>query len=221
MPFFEPELSPASEVPEETERVWIPPRWDRPSEGVLPSVIGVSKLFGRTDTVALALDHLRVYPNGFQLALLALTSPRLPLGLQFGGFATFSLISASTAAPDAPNRPTPPPVRRPPFRPGLMEMAPRIGIRFSNGQSAGTGSRSLADLPKDDEGIPTEPVILGGGMNGGGGRYRFEQWVFPLPTPGPLEVFAEWSYAGLEEISIVVDGDEVRAAAEHATVLWA
>jgi hypothetical protein len=47
-----------------------------------------------------------------------------------------------------------------------------------------------------------------------------EYWVFPLPTPGPLEVFAEWSIAGIEESSIAISGDDVREAARHAVVLW-
>jgi len=63
-------------------------------------------------------------------------------------------------------------------------------------------------------------VIVGHGGGGGGGHFRYEHWVFPLPPPGPLEVFAEWSTAGIDETSIVISGDDVRDAAQHAIVLW-
>ena len=78
----------------------------------------------------------------------------------------------------------------------------------------------MFDVPKDDDGVPTQPVIVGSGGGGGGGHYRFEHWVFPLPPPGPLEVFAQWPVAGIGETSIVLSGDDVRAAARNAIVLW-
>ena len=99
-------------------------------------------------------------------------------------------------------------------------MGPRLGIRFSNGQSAGARPQSSFDVPKDEDGIPTEPIIVGGGGGGGGGHFRFEHWVFPMPTPGPLEVFADWPAAGIEEAMIVINGDDIRDAAQHAIVLW-
>jgi hypothetical protein len=167
------------------------------------------------------LDHLRVYPNGFQLALVAMPNPRVPPELFMGGFASSSLLTASPArAPDTKKTPAPPRPPRPPFRRGMLDLVPRIGIRFSDDRSAGTGLRSIFDVPKGEDGVPTEPVIVGGGYNGSGGRFRFEHWVFPLPTPGPLEVFAEWAVADIEETSIIISGDDVRKAAQHAIILW-
>ena len=218
MPFFEPVSPPPSEELQPTERIWSPPRWDRPSEGALPTVVGISEPFARTDNVAFVLDHLNVYPNGFQLLLVVMTNPRLPDEFRMGGFESFSLIAAAThAVPDAEKTPVPP---RPPFRRGMLDGAPRVGIRFSDGRSAGTEPQSIFDVPKDEDGVPTEPVIVGGGYGGGGGRFRFEYWVFPLPTPGPLEVFAEWAVAGLHESRVVISGDEVCEAAQRAIVLW-
>ncbi|MDP9332849.1 MAG: hypothetical protein M3Q30_06025 [Actinomycetota bacterium] len=221
MPFFEPISPPPPEEHEQAERLWAPPRWDRPSEGTLPVTFGVSQLIGRTDNAALALDHLRVYPNGFQLVVTVIVSPRLPPELHMGGFASFSLMTTATTAPadkDKPNPPPPPPRTR--IRRGMLDMAPRIGIRFSNGQSAGSAPQSIFEVAKDEEGVPTQPVIVGGGGGGGGGHFRFEYWVFPLPTPGPLEVFAEWPLAGMEETSVVISGDDVLDAAQQAMILW-
>jgi hypothetical protein len=218
MPFFEPLPAPPPDTMQQTEAPWTPPLWDRPSEGTLPAILGVSRLFGRTDSSALALDHLRVYPNGFQLVVGIITSPHLPSELRMGGFATMSMLRAGTASPEQ-NKPTPPPPSRNWLAHRAMHTGPRIGIRFANGQSAGAQPWAF-DVPKDEQGIPTQPVIGGGGGGGGGGYFRFEHWVFSLPSPGPLEVFVEWPIAGIEESSIVISGDDVRAAAQDAIVLW-
>jgi hypothetical protein len=219
VPFFEPLDEPPPEFQQEGERSWAPPAWDRPSEGTLPAVVGVSRLLSRTDNVAVAVDHVRVSPNGFQIVVGVLSNPRLAPELRTGGFASFSLIAARRPAPDEDD--ATPRVPSPPLRPYPgWHMGPRMGVRFSNGQSAQALGLSPFDVPKDEEGIPTEPVIRGGGGGGGNGIFRFEYWIFPLPPPGPLEVFAEWPTAGIEETSIVLDGDEIRAAAHRAIVLW-
>ena len=84
----------------------------------------------------------------------------------------------------------------------------------------GSAPQSIFEVAKDEEGVPTQPVIVGGGGGGGGGHFRFEYWVFPLPTPGRLEVFAEWPLAGMEETSVVISGDDVLDASRRAIILW-
>ncbi len=215
VPFFDELPDPPAEMVEElAEREWLPPGWDRPSEGTLPAVVGVSRLLARTDDVALALDQIRVYPNGFQLVTTVMTNPRLPPALQMGGFHTLRLIAARSTQPgEQVARPAPPLARR-------LAMAPRLGVEFSNGQRAGVRPQSPYEVDKDDRGYPTAPIISMGGGGGGMGQYRWEQWVFPLPSPGDLVVFAEWPAAGIEETSIVVSADDIREAARRAVVLW-
>ncbi len=183
----------------------------------MPAVLGVSQLFARAGDVALALDHLRVYPNGFQLVTTIMTSPRLPPALQMGGFHTLALLAARTAPKGDETRAPAAPPRWP--RPGLA-MGPRLGVQFSNGQRAGGRPVSPFEVDRDERGVPKEPVMTMGGGGGGGGQYRWEHWVFPLPTPGDLVVFAEWSSVGIEESTIVLSGDDVREAATRAIVLW-
>jgi hypothetical protein len=61
MPFFEPASPAPFEEQQLTERVWAPPRWDRPSEGTLPTVVGISQPFARTDNVVFALVRNRKF----------------------------------------------------------------------------------------------------------------------------------------------------------------
>jgi hypothetical protein len=76
-------------------------------------------------------------------------------------------------------------------------------------------------VPRDADGIPTEPVItmLGGG--GGGSRgYRFQVWVFPLPPDGPLDLYVVAPGGDGTEARLTLQGADVRAAAERAVVIW-
>jgi hypothetical protein len=193
MSFFEPLPTP----PPEPERRWGPPAWDRPSEGTLPEVVAVNEIVHRSDSVVVQLDHLRVYPNGFTVNLLILTNPHDQAELR---------AQILTASRDPRHR------------------WPRIGVRFADGRSAGREAGFLGHLnlniAKDDQGIPTEPVLTMHGGGGGSHGWHLSVWVFPLPPDGPLEVYVALPDADVGESKVVLDGGLVRSAAERARVIW-
>jgi hypothetical protein len=142
--------------------------------------------------VAVAVEDLAVYPNGFTIHVVIALNPNHPrdmVALVHGG---------------GPRR------------------FPRVGVRFANGQTAGRspGFGGGGGLRKDKDGVPTEPFVGMTGGGGGGTGWRFGAWVYPLPPDGPLEIFVGLPAAGLEEASITVDGSAVRAASERALVVW-
>jgi hypothetical protein len=213
--FFEP-IPMGDPVPgEPARRDWSPPLWDRPSEGTMPVVIGVSRLFNRTDDVAMALDHVKVYPNGFELVVTTHVSPHLPPDLMRGvGVSTVMLRAGSARPPDASGE-----IGAPRFVRGSA-MPPRVGVEFSDGRRAGHQAGHGMGIETDEAGIPVDPVIAMRGGGGHGSQFHWEHWVFPLPPSGPVEVFAEWATAGLSETSLLIDGDELRDAAANAIELW-
>jgi hypothetical protein len=147
----------------------------------------------RTDDVAVAIGHLGVYPNGFTVNVAVLGNPHNPqVGPGAFGYG------------DLPGR------------------FPRVGIRFSDGRTAGRTAvhPDRSRLAKDEQGLPTEPFIGGGGGGGGMGAFHYEVWVFPLPPDGPLELFVAVPATGMDETSVTVDGAAVRAAALLAHVIW-
>lgn len=100
---------------------------------------------------------------------------------------------------------------------------PRIGVRFSDGRTAGRESefRPLPfDVPKDEHGFPTQPITRMTGGGGGSNGFNFGVWVYPLPPDGPLEIFVALPQIVDSERRIVLDGGTVRAAAERAHVIW-
>jgi hypothetical protein len=83
-----------------------------------------------------------------------------------------------------------------------------VGVRFADG----TTVRNIGNSH-------------GGGLwlGGGGGddrSYRFQFDVFPLASPGPMEVWVAWPGAGLLETRMVLDGGAIRRTGLSTESLW-
>jgi hypothetical protein len=172
-------------------RQWSSPAWDRPSEGTLPGTLAVDAVLLENQDIVVALTHLDAFPNGFRINLVALLDPRRAQELR-------------ARAPGGP-----------------MMLMPRIGVRFADGRVGGRSAmRGRLDVPKDDQGLPTQPFVGFSGGGGGTGGWHFGAWVYPLPPEGPLQIFVALPGPDPHEMSTVVEGSAVRAAAERARVIW-
>lgn len=98
---------------------------------------------------------------------------------------------------------------------------PRVGVRFADGRVGGRSAiPATFNLPKDAEGFPTQPFVRIAGGGGGGSAWTLGVWIYPLPPDGPLEIFVALPAPATEELTTVVDGSAVRAAAERAKTIW-
>jgi len=219
MPFFEP-LPPLPPEPEPQQSTgWVPPVWDRPSEALLGAPVGIALMLGRNARVAIVLDTVRAYPNGFAFALGLVRNPQVPRD----------------------------PMGHPFMRMGHPRglRGPRVGFEFSNGTRVRFGGPSAPGFPGfgvatqllaargpgprprnpfgylvDDDGVPVEPVLVPRGGGGSDDRYEMRFWCFPLPPPGPMTVFAEWFDEGIDESATPIDADEVLAAVPRVVTVW-
>ena len=179
-----------------SEHAWAPPVWDRPSEGTLPRLLAINAVVHENDDAVVAIESLAVYPNGFVINVNIQANPR----------------KAEQA-------------RQIMSQPGARRI-PRVGVRFADGRSAGENASDGGplfagrDVEKDSDGFPREVILRMVGGGGGGLGWRFGTWVYPLPPPGPVEVFVSVPQAGLEEGKAVIEGHDIRAAADHARVIW-
>jgi hypothetical protein len=220
MPFFEP-LPPLPDIAEPQPTGWRPPAWDRPSEAVLGIVVPASQLLIRTDDVALVLDELRAYPNGFTCSLVILTNPMTPrdptqghgvgpmhpMAMRMRGPRLgFEFSDGSVARVDQPRFAPPPP--------GAGGHVDTMTLR-----RAGPGPNPFG-VPTDDEGMPTAPVLVSRGGGGSGSRYEMRFWCFPLPPAGPMTIHADWPDRVADEVAVTFDADLIRAAAANAITLW-
>ena len=98
---------------------------------------------------------------------------------------------------------------------------PRVGVRFADGRVGGQSSTpGMVNLSKDSEGFPTQPHVGFAGAGGGGSGWTLSVWVYPLPPDGPLEIHVALPAPATQELSTVLDGSAVRAAAERARIIW-
>ena len=106
-----------------------------------------------------------------------------------------------------------------PHRPARARDDPeflRVGLLFADGSK--WSNLDGPNFSLDAE--PDRPVCVPQGGGGGGRRWSMEQWLWPLPPPGDMTVYASWPAHGIEETSVTLDGAAIRSAAEDAEQLW-
>jgi hypothetical protein len=199
MPFFDP-LPPLPE-PQEQPTGWRPPLWDRPSEAILGAPVPINALLAKTGRVAVALANVSAYPNGFAFDLVIIGNPMTPrdpmshrMGMMGG--------------------------------PG-MRRGPRVGFEFADGTRVAEGGPMpfpghvmTLTAQKDPQGIPTTPILVSRGGGGGSDRYSMGFWCFPLPAPGPMNVYVEWDDAEIPETMVTLDATSITQLAPSAVTLW-
>jgi hypothetical protein len=194
MAFFEPPPPDETAAPP-APAPYGPPIWTGPSQLILGTAIPVNHIFAKTETVAVTLETLHAYPNGMTLNVVYHLRPPVPMD---------TMQRAHMEMMRAPAH------------------GPRLGFEFSDGRRVGDRSDGgMFDVEKDDDGIPTSPVLL---PQGGGGNTSYWQqghWLWPLPSAGPLTVHFGWVDQGIDDSTLVLDGAQIRYAGEHATELWA
>jgi hypothetical protein len=186
-------FEPPQPVPEPSPpAAYGPPIWTGPSELLLGAWVPAQQLLAKTESAAVVLRGLCAYPNGFEVQVSFLSRP-----------------------------PQTPQLHQQFFTRYQAGHGPRFGFEFSDGRRVGHSTEHGGfDVPKDDNGIPTEPVLLPRGGGGGGGEWKQTFWVWPLPPPGRLVLHFDWPDQKIPDTSVELDGREVRQAGENAVELW-
>lgn len=116
-----------------------------------------------------------------------------------------------------------PPTERPDDRP------PQIAIKFADGrEGAASGHGPSPDVMayyrawRDDQEPPRPAGPIVSQMKGGGGgkRWDFEYWVWPLPLDGPLMVSCQWRSEGVALTSTQLGGTAIRLAGSTSKSVW-
>jgi hypothetical protein len=93
----------------------------------------------------------------------------------------------------------------------------RLGVQFSDGRKA-TNLHRLRS-PRAGE-PPAGPLLTLRGSSETDGAWDATYWLWPLPSPGPLLIVAEWPTHQLSEARAEVDADPILEAAALAVTLW-
>ena len=172
-----------------------PPPWLGPPQDVLPGIVPVELVIARTDETIVALAGIHAYPAGF-------------------GFTLFLRLRNVSAREE---HQFPYLLDRVPFGGDpLPDELLRFGVQFADGRKA-----TNLDRPDyDPEHEPDHPVLFQHGGGGGGQAWDMEQWVWPLPPPGPLAFVCEWPARGIGESRAEIGAGSILEAAGRALTFW-
>ncbi|KJE20800.1 hypothetical protein FF36_04926 [Frankia torreyi] len=169
---------------------------DGPPENVVPGVVPVTAVIGRTADTVVVLAGLAACADGVAVSVEVLLRRGDP------GEAELS-----------PNR-------------GWLHGAPvrvPLRVRFADGTET-TGPDSPLELPPglgpDATGPTPVATLTFGGSSSVPGRTRLRYWLRPLPPPGPVTFTTSLAARGLAESTLTVDGTLIRSAVERAIELW-
>jgi len=192
-------------VPEPPE----PPRparsrvWHDPGRNVVPATLGVDGLLVRRPELVVFANDFRVYPFGFGFAVNVLRQPRRP-GEDY---------EVRTESPFRGDR-------RARGRVAERGRDLRFGVRFAVGRCAATGPGLVPPRPRVISPQREPPLISMHGGHGSNGFWQETHWVWGLPEKGDLDLVYSWPAEEVPESRLALDGDVLRNAAGHATVLW-
>ncbi|WP_432544468.1 hypothetical protein [Kineococcus sp. SYSU DK002] len=202
MDFFPDPPPPSDAEPDEGYQ----PAWHGAPDDVLPGVVPVELVLGRSDSTVVLLTGVRAFPEGLAMSLGVRVRGPLPPGRD---------LHAEVF--DGPY----------PHDAGEQWRAARLkwGFEFSDGRRAtnvdppvwGPGD----GRPWDDRTWrPDRPVLTG---QGGGGSRRSvdrDQWLWPLPPPGRLRVVLQWPQQGIATTTHDLDAQPFLDAAARARPVW-
>jgi hypothetical protein len=114
----------------------------------------------------------------------------------------------------------------PPFREGV---GLSVELRYPDGRSTAghtgrPGSEVMEYYRMAAEG--REPVIPDGPMvgqtsgGGGGKRWDFRWWAWPLPPDGLLSITCHWPARAIDSVPVEIDGTAIRLAGDSSTDMW-
>lgn len=168
------------------------PPWMGPPYGMLPGVAALELVLAGNERAAVYIGRCSVYATGFELEVRVLVAP--------GGDQLDPSLNG---------------VHHRPGRGSNYEEMLRFGLEFSDG-------RKVTNIggPAPGEGEPAGPVLWGMSGSGGGGRWRQDFWVWPLPPSGPVGFVCEWPAAGIALSRQEIDAQMLLEAAARARPLF-
>jgi hypothetical protein len=180
-----------------------PPPWVQPPESEIGVAVPLREVLASNEGLVIGLIDCVAYSTGFEFSIAVRSKRDLDSGeMGFG----------------------PPP----PYGPDRSDRELTFGIQFADGTMALTGGRPgpefMAQWKMHSEGrepSPSDgPLLMPRGGGGGGKRYDFSYWVWPLPPAGKLTFRCEWRARGLGPTSHEVDATAIRRAGASSKSVW-
>lgn len=163
----------------------------------LPRYLQRDFVLAANDEVAVAVQGIACYPNGFAFELRTVT--RFEPNEDDEPTRSYGLLGVGRARSDG-------------------EVPPeqlRFGVSFSDG-AKGTTLDLWNGWPDEGQGLR----LHSGGGGGSDGEQYSSLWVTPLPPEGPVEFVCEWPIAGIGETRRRIEGAHFIKAAEKSKPIF-
>jgi hypothetical protein len=198
MEFFDaPRSAPESEPP------WIEPEpkpWHGPPTRTLPGRLADTLVLAHTHRVAVVVGDLAAYPTGFTFSVQTIARRFDPR--EWSRFDALNIGPLPRAATGE-------------LPPELL----RFGVQFADGGRA-TSLDAYVGTAADPDEPPQPPLLQPRSGSGGGGQWRHDVWVWPLPPAGPLTFACEWPALDIALSRRDLDAERLQEAAGRSRLLW-
>jgi hypothetical protein len=177
------------------------PVWIGPPSDELPGVIHVGEFLHRTPGLVMAVKSAEIFSTGCGVHVVWTVRRTGESDREWAGASERFF-------------------RQPPPGPGFAA-APDSGLLFGIAFPDGRKTTSTHVWPGmfDGSEAVTGPVLMVNGEGGSGGDEELSGsarlWVWPLPEGGDLRLVVQWKEAGMAEKSVLLDGDQIAAAARN------
>ena len=189
------------------------PPWMAAPKDELPGIVPVELVLGRSENTVVMLGGLRVFSTGLEMRLSVLL--RGPVG-------HFDLNGEVFDGP-----------YRHDMSPEWQADRLKWGFEFADGRRVTSVDGSAweeATRPGEqpEPGFqpggwshePTHPVLQGGGGGSSAREAYRDNWLWPLPPPGPLVVVCQWLARDIAQTRQEIDGAALAEAAARARPIW-
>ncbi len=68
--------------------------------------------------------------------------------------------------------------------------------------------------------LPSGPIVMPKGGGGGGKRFDYSYWCWPLPPEGLMSITVEWIDAGISPTTVEIDASAIRLGGLKSKKLW-
>jgi len=200
MNFF-PDVPPAGDrdEPEEPPQ----PAWMGAPKDVLPGVVPVELILGRSDSTVVMLTGVRAFPSGLGMRLGVRVRGPLPRRELHG-----EVVDGPSARDmDAE------------WQAGRLKW----GFEFADGRRVtNVDPRPWPPIPEllEPGWEPDRPVLIGRGGGGGMRSVDFDYWLWPLPPVSRLRVACQWLEQGIEMSIQELQAQPFVEAASLAQPVW-
>jgi hypothetical protein len=180
-----------------------PPPWFGPPESELGVAVPLRAVLVSEPAFAIALVNCVAFSTGFEFGIAVRSREEID----------HRIMGFGPPAPYGPQRP---------------EGQLMIGVEFAGGRKATSdynpGAQLMAYWAGVREGreqeLPEGPILSPRSGGGGGRRFDFHYWVWPLPPEGKLTFTCEWPARKVALTTYEVDAEQVRRAGSGSSKLW-